>query len=233
VPERKKIPDNIVAEILVSSKRRCCICVAVRNDATEKRGQIAHLDHDPSNNRIDNLAFLCLDHHDQYDSRSSQSKGYTLEEVKRYRALLVSSAESPQAILPDVRVSASTAIAGVRSGGVEVILGIEIKNYSAAPVLIRSIMLELSTKQLLFFAQDYLTDEYNSRRELRSGERMSFHLSLEGLFHADRTPESFHAVVVHDEIDREFRFEGEAFYNVVTALYSQYAEVRRNDREGS
>ena len=55
-------------------------------DLSEKKGQIAHLDRDPSNSDPDNLAFLCLEHHDEYDSRPSQSKGLTIEEVKRYRA---------------------------------------------------------------------------------------------------------------------------------------------------
>jgi hypothetical protein len=59
--------------------------VALSGDATVKQGQIAHLDQDASNNSVSNLAFLCLDHHDQYDSRTSQSKGFTESEVKSYR----------------------------------------------------------------------------------------------------------------------------------------------------
>jgi hypothetical protein len=31
------------------------------------------------------LAFLCFEHHDQFDSSTSQSKNFTLQEVKRYR----------------------------------------------------------------------------------------------------------------------------------------------------
>jgi hypothetical protein len=54
-----------------------------------KQGQIAHLDKDPSNNALDNLAFLCLAHHDQYDSSTRQSKGLTIEEVKHYRTELL------------------------------------------------------------------------------------------------------------------------------------------------
>lgn len=51
-----------------------------------KSGQIAHLDGDSSNNTSDNLAFLCLVHHDQYDSKTNQSKNLTITEVKTYRA---------------------------------------------------------------------------------------------------------------------------------------------------
>ena len=61
----------------------------MNQDDAEKKGQIAHLDRNASNNSPDNLAFLCLDHHDQYDSRPSQAKGLTIEEVKRYRTELL------------------------------------------------------------------------------------------------------------------------------------------------
>jgi hypothetical protein len=82
---RRGIPPKVVADVVTASRRRCCVCLALRRDEEEKIGQIAHLDHDPSNNALKNLAFLCLEHHDQYDSRTSQSKGLTIEEVKRYR----------------------------------------------------------------------------------------------------------------------------------------------------
>jgi hypothetical protein len=85
---RAKIPPDIVADVVVSSRRRCCICFALSGDSAEKKGQVAHLDHDPANNAVENLAFLCLEHHDQYDSRTSQSKGLTVDEVRRYRGQL-------------------------------------------------------------------------------------------------------------------------------------------------
>ncbi|MBI4621414.1 MAG: hypothetical protein HY739_14865 [Desulfobacterales bacterium] len=71
--------------ILKKSKRRCCLCFGLNCDSMRKRGQIAHLDRDPSNCRTDNLAFLCLDHHDEYDSGTSQSKSIQISEVKAYR----------------------------------------------------------------------------------------------------------------------------------------------------
>jgi hypothetical protein len=60
----------------------------MHRDHSVKRGQLAHLDQDPSNNKLDNLAFLCFDHHDEYDSRSRQSKRLTITEVKIYRGEL-------------------------------------------------------------------------------------------------------------------------------------------------
>ena len=85
---RKRIPEQTVTDLLARSRRRCCLCYGLDGDLTEKQGQIAHLDGDRSNNDPDNLAFLCLSHHDRYDSRTSQSKGLTMPEVKRYRAEL-------------------------------------------------------------------------------------------------------------------------------------------------
>lgn len=89
MPKRTKTPEDVVTEVLTASLRRCCLCFALRGDGTEKKGQVAHLDQDPSNAALDNLAFLCFDHHDQYDSKTSQSKGLTIDEVKRHRAALL------------------------------------------------------------------------------------------------------------------------------------------------
>lgn len=55
-----------------------------------RKGQIAHLNHDPSDSRFQNLVFLCFEHHDEYDSRTGQSKGFTAEEVREYRDRLYS-----------------------------------------------------------------------------------------------------------------------------------------------
>jgi hypothetical protein len=82
---RKPIPKETETAVLTRSRRRCCLCFFHDTDLGEKLGQLAHLDHDPSNFAEDNLAFLCLPHHDKYDSTTSQSKGLTIEEVKYAR----------------------------------------------------------------------------------------------------------------------------------------------------
>jgi hypothetical protein len=56
----------------------------LENDFEIKKGQIAHLDRNPSNSKLGNLCFLCLQHHDEYDTKQSQSKGYKPSEIKRY-----------------------------------------------------------------------------------------------------------------------------------------------------
>ncbi len=86
--KRPSLPSAIEVEVLTKSARRCALCFGLENDFSEKKGQIAHLDKNHSNHSIHNLVFLCLDHHDSYDGRSSQSKGYQNPEISHYRNLL-------------------------------------------------------------------------------------------------------------------------------------------------
>lgn len=86
---RKVIPDATIADLLISTRRRCCLCYFLSNDDTQKRVQVAHIDHKRNNDSPENLVPLCLAHHDEYDSRTSQSKGITQEEVRRYKSMLI------------------------------------------------------------------------------------------------------------------------------------------------
>jgi hypothetical protein len=85
---RKQVPANVETAVLLKSARRCALCFHLSRDLSEKIGQIAHLDKDPSNSADDNLAFMCLHHHSLFDSSTSQHKNYTLPEVKSARASL-------------------------------------------------------------------------------------------------------------------------------------------------
>ncbi len=85
--QRKKNPEAI-KDVLLKSKRRCCICFGLMHNHELKKGQVAHLDRDRTNDNPDNLAFLCLDHHDEYDSKTIQSKSLQISEVKAYREQL-------------------------------------------------------------------------------------------------------------------------------------------------
>lgn len=72
---RKKIPVEVQKQVLLKSRRRCCLCFWLDGVDEVVKGQIAHLDQDASNNTFENLAFLCFEHHDEYDSRPNVSKG--------------------------------------------------------------------------------------------------------------------------------------------------------------
>lgn len=85
---RKSIPPETQRTVLMQSRRRCCLCFWLEGIDEVSKGQVAHLDQDSSNSEFDNLAFLCLEHHDEYDSTPSQSKGLQPQEVKKYRDML-------------------------------------------------------------------------------------------------------------------------------------------------
>ncbi len=56
--ERQQVPAAIAARVLFQSDRTCCVC-----RTRGKPVQIHHIDDDPSNGTLDNLAVLCLDCH--------------------------------------------------------------------------------------------------------------------------------------------------------------------------
>jgi hypothetical protein len=91
--KRAKLPKAAETAVLTRSARRCCICFALHGDDAVKAGQIAHLDDDRSNNDLDNLAWLCLDHHGQWHTRANVTKGFKPDEVKAYRAQLYRAVE--------------------------------------------------------------------------------------------------------------------------------------------
>jgi hypothetical protein len=82
---RKPIPESTQTEILLKSRRRCCLCFWLKGEDEVKKGQFAHLDGNHENAAEGNLAFLCFEHHDEYDSTTRISKGLREAEVKRWR----------------------------------------------------------------------------------------------------------------------------------------------------
>lgn len=82
---RRSIPKATKTAVLLKSRRRCCICFGLNRDLGLKPGQIAHLNQRNDDPNEDNLAYLCLEHHDEYDSRTSQRKGLVEAEVRAYR----------------------------------------------------------------------------------------------------------------------------------------------------
>jgi hypothetical protein len=85
----KPFPDSVEISVLTKCRRRCALCFGLDNDDTEKRGQLVHVDRDGENIDEDNAAFLCLPHHELYDSTSRQAKGYMPGELKRHQATLL------------------------------------------------------------------------------------------------------------------------------------------------
>ncbi len=84
-------------EVLFKSRRICALCYGLNQDTVPKKGQIAHIDEDSSNASLDNLVYLCLRHHDEYDSTTSQSKGITEQELRKHRSYLYERNENIEA----------------------------------------------------------------------------------------------------------------------------------------
>ncbi|MDP1895491.1 MAG: hypothetical protein Q8K87_15335 [Hydrogenophaga sp.] len=82
---RIPIPPVVQADVVIKSKRRCALCFGLNGDTSERPGQIAHLNGDHADSRLENLVWLCLEHHDKFDSKTSQTKNYTQIEVRNYR----------------------------------------------------------------------------------------------------------------------------------------------------
>jgi hypothetical protein len=73
------IPSDVAAKIQFLSNRTCCVC--------RKQGkpvQIHHIDSDPTNNNIDNLAVLCLDCHMQTMISGGFSRKLDANQVRLY-----------------------------------------------------------------------------------------------------------------------------------------------------
>ena len=98
---RKRVPSTIETDVLTASRRRCCVCFVLLGRDEVRKGQIAHLNRDPADSRFTNLVWLCLEHHDEYDSVTSQSKGLTLGELRKYRDQLYAAFRSPVDELSD------------------------------------------------------------------------------------------------------------------------------------
>lgn len=112
---RKPVPKSFETAVLVRSRRRCCICFGLDRDTRLKAGQIAHLDRNSANHMEKNLAFLCFHHHDEYDSRSSQRKNFTIGEVKALREELyttINKAFTQQVHFGEITTSPSDPYAG-------------------------------------------------------------------------------------------------------------------------
>ncbi len=75
---RVKIPEKTAIDIMFWSNRQCCV--------DQKPGvHIHHLDENPSNNDIDNLALLCFECHDEASKRGGLSRRLSPGVIKRYR----------------------------------------------------------------------------------------------------------------------------------------------------
>jgi hypothetical protein len=75
---RTPIPKEIAAEVLVAAERRCCIC-------KHPSAQIHHIDKDPTNHSVDNLAVLCPTCHDEAHASGPFTRDLDPAQVRLFR----------------------------------------------------------------------------------------------------------------------------------------------------
>lgn len=95
---KRSFPREVETAVLFQSKRRCALCFGFTGDLAKKHGQLAHIDRNPANADKDNAVFLCMPHHDEYDSVPRQTKRITPEELKLYRQALYEALAVPGAL---------------------------------------------------------------------------------------------------------------------------------------
>ena len=77
---RKKIPDDIQAEVIFKSNRECVVCL------NHKRGDhIHHIDGDNSNYKFENLAFLCVYCHNEASVTGNIIKKLSPKTIIKFR----------------------------------------------------------------------------------------------------------------------------------------------------
>lgn len=183
---RKAVAPETQNEVLAACRRRCAICFGLSRDVGIKPGQIAHLDRNAANPSFDNLAFLCLEHHDQFDSRSSQSKGLTPDEVRQYRQELVAAIEQAWQHPPtfgSVEVSPPDGVSGrwVRGDNLDS-AEIEVSRMMNSRVRVRAFALHGKTRHLgpsvgeLDFESELIDDTVMFVDKRRPGETYTLRL---------------------------------------------------------
>lgn len=138
---RRKVSAEVELKVLLASRRRCALCFGLNADDGVKKGQIAHVDHDSSNSAVENLAYLCLPHHDESDATTSQSKGLTEKELLAYRSLLYKRFDNDTPLPWPDAVSQESGVSGAASPRISIELYDRRMNiYRAGRVLITYIL---------------------------------------------------------------------------------------------
>lgn len=100
---RIAIDNETAAEVLFLAARICCVC-----RQPGKRLQLHHIDEDPSNNEVSNLAALCFDCHDDTQVRGGVGRRLDAAQVRRFRKDHHARIESQRAAVPAAVVDSST-----------------------------------------------------------------------------------------------------------------------------
>lgn len=78
--KRIPIPKALATEVMFAADSTCCVCCE-----NGKAVQIHHIDGNPSNNTLENLVVLCLEHHNQTQMSGGFGRKLDASLVTRYR----------------------------------------------------------------------------------------------------------------------------------------------------
>lgn len=86
---RVAIPEEVADVVLKKCRRVCCMCYGLEGDRHKKKGQLAHLKrHAKTKVSEEDVAFLCLECHAEYDNKDNRTRAYTPNEIRHYQDLL-------------------------------------------------------------------------------------------------------------------------------------------------
>ena len=77
---RTQIPNDLAADVMFASDSTCCVC-RIRGKAV----QIHHIDENPSNNVFENLSVLCLECHNETQSKGGFGRKLNPNLTVKYR----------------------------------------------------------------------------------------------------------------------------------------------------
>ena len=101
---RRRISDNHVAALQFRADLRCCLCPYVGDLPPRPRsGQIHHIDGNPANGAIENLAWLCLEHHEEVGKTGRSSRRIHAKALIRFRDELERRIQRQRRRSPDPR----------------------------------------------------------------------------------------------------------------------------------
>jgi hypothetical protein len=76
---RKPVPTEIASQVLLANRHACCVCQKIQV-------QLHHIDDNPANNDPENLAVLCLSHHNQASMQIGLSRKLRPQDIRHYKA---------------------------------------------------------------------------------------------------------------------------------------------------
>lgn len=220
---RKPFTREVQSAALLACKRKCVLCFGLDGDAAEKRGQLAHVD-DRADTRLDNAVWLCRKHHDRYDTRSRQTKGYTPAEVREYRKQLIEFLRE-STVWPDVASRVKTR----RSRGVALdVFDRRVPTYRSTIQFLRYVCQvdNLELQVLLQFARDtdeavFLFDD-SLADYLASLYKRAMHLRAIGLIL--QAPERHTPALIVEQSNLGLWFTDQ--FEVVRQLFAPFLRVR-------